>query len=191
MVTDTTSQTFFEAKYSNDEDPWNFAANPYELKRYEAIVGALGSHHYHHAFEPGCSIGVLTQRLASLCDRVEATDISPTAVTRAKARCLTLANVEIRCKSLDASTLGEGIDLLVLSEIGYYFDRNQWRILAEQLVGTVVTTGTVLAAHWLGQSDDHLQHGNSVHEVLRSIDSISLEYSEHNKGFRLDRWRKL
>jgi SAM-dependent methyltransferase len=191
MNLDPASQDFFEEMYRHSSDPWNFASSPYELSRYNAIMHALNTKHYRHAFEPGCSVGVLTERLAPLCDRVDAMDISPTAVTIATERCTRFRHVEIDCKSLDDSFSVENIDLLVLSEIGYYFNRDRWRSLVEHLLKSVAPSGTILAVHWLGQSKDHRQHGDSVHEVLRSVNSMSLEYSERNMSFRLDRWRKL
>jgi hypothetical protein len=91
---------------------------------------------------------------------------------------------------LDQALLPSDIDLLVLSEIGYYFERKQWRALAEELVIGVAHGGTILAAHWLGYSADHLQCGDVVHDVLYSIGSMTHEYSERNADFRIDRWRK-
>jgi SAM-dependent methyltransferase len=191
MNLDTTSQDFFEEMYRHNSDPWSFASSPYELSRYDAVIHALNTNRYRHAFEPGCSVGVLTERLATFCNQIDAVDISPTAVATAKERCSQFPNVKIDCKSLDEPFFFEDIDLLVLSEIGYYFDRDRWRALAESLLRKVIKSGTILAAHWLGHSKDHLQHGDSVHDVLRSLGSISLEYSDRNPGFRLDRWRKL
>jgi SAM-dependent methyltransferase len=191
MNFDTTSQDFFEEMYRHNGDPWSFASSPYELSRYDAIMHVLHTNRYRHAFEPGCSVGVLTERLAPFCDQFDAVDISPTAVAIAKERCSQFPNVKIECKSLDELFSPDDIDLLILSEIGYYFDHERWRRLAESLVRNVIKSGTILAAHWLGHSKDHLQHGDSVHDVLRSIRSMSLEYSDRNAGFRLDRWRKL
>jgi SAM-dependent methyltransferase len=191
MNRDTTSQSFFEEMYRDNGDPWSFASSPYELGRYDAIVHTLNANRCRHAFEPGCSVGVLTERLAPFCDQFDAIDISPTAVAIAKERCSQFPNVKIACKSLDEYSSPRDIDLLVLSEIGYYFDHDRWNRLAESLVRNVIKSGTILAAHWLGHSKDHLQHGDSVHDALRSIGTISLEYSDRNTGFRLDRWRKL
>jgi SAM-dependent methyltransferase len=191
MGPDTTGQDFFEQMYRHNSDPWHFASNPYELSRYDAIMHALSAGRYRHAFEPGCSVGVLTERLAAVCERVDAMDISPTAVAFARQRCLRFPHVEIDCRPLDESFFVQDIDLLIISEVGYYFDRDRWRTLAERLVGSVLESGAILAAHWLGHSKDHRQHGDAVHDVLRSIESMSLEYSERNVDFRLDRWRKL
>jgi methylase of polypeptide subunit release factors len=53
----------------------------------------LGKRTFQHGFEPGCSIGVLTERLAARCRHLFAMDISPTAVTMARQRCEQYPNV--------------------------------------------------------------------------------------------------
>jgi SAM-dependent methyltransferase len=187
---EATSQTFFENMYRNDCDPWRFASSAYELERYTAIMAALDNRRYRSAFEPGCSIGVLTERLASQCELLLATDISPTAVELARERCSHLANVQVVCLPLTEHLSIKDMDLLMLSEVGYYFDRDLWRTVVQNLVKGVVASGTILASHWLGQSDDHLQTGDNIHSALQSLDGLDLEHSERHPGFRLDRWRK-
>ncbi len=73
---DQSSAEFFEAKYraAADGDPWKFATRDYELRRYDAVMRALGGRRYARGFEPGCSVGVLTERLATVCDEVDACD---------------------------------------------------------------------------------------------------------------------
>lgn len=190
MPPDTTSQSFFEEMYRRDSDPWSFSSSAYELNRYDAIVNALSEPRYRHAFEPGCSIGVLTERLAARCDQVDASDLSPTAVAAARSRCCRFPNVKIECRSLNEADSLDSVDLLILSEIGYYFDRERWCALAARLVDGVSKGGTILAAHWLGTSPDHLLNGDDVHGVLLTIRSMVHEYSERNDGFRIDRWSK-
>ena len=79
MTEDSTTEAFFEAKYLEAPDPWNFATSPYETSRYAAILSFLKPRRFARAFEPGCSVGVLTASLARICGQVEAMDISPTA----------------------------------------------------------------------------------------------------------------
>jgi SAM-dependent methyltransferase len=183
------SQKFFEQKYREDSDPWYFASSPYELGRYDAVLAALSNRRYRRAFEPGCSIGVLTQRLALLCDRVDAIDISPTAVSLARQRCAKLSNVSIQCASL-ASSAPENFDLLVFCEIGYYFSHEELLTVLANCVSHLAPGGICLASHWLGVSPDHILSGDDVHEVAASIPDLYLEQSERNSHFRLDRWRK-
>ena len=84
-------------------------------------------------FEPGCSIGVLTERLARICDQVEAMDISPTAVARTRDRCGLLQNVTVSHGALPVDLPTGYFDLIVLSEIGYYLSRRSWHSLVPVL----------------------------------------------------------
>jgi SAM-dependent methyltransferase len=191
MKINTTSQEFFERKYLSDVYPWQFASSEYERNRYSAIIRALNQRQYGRAFEPGCSIGRLTARLADICSCVDAMDISATAVTRARDYCSNLNNVEIRCGSLPKDIPYQEYDLIVFSEIGYYFNESELRLLADKLVAHVGETGVLIACHWLGNSEDHLLSGDKVHDVLAATEGILLEHSRRYDGFRLDRWVKL
>jgi SAM-dependent methyltransferase len=130
----TSSPTFFEEKYRENPDPWYFSVSEYELARYQAIIATIAHKHYLRAFEPGCSIGVLTELLATVCDFVEAIDFSPTAIAAARKRCSQLKNVDIFCTSLRKRMPVTGFDLVALSEIGYYFGRDEWMEISSALI---------------------------------------------------------
>ena len=76
----------FERMYREDEDPWGFGTSAYEAAKYDRTIAALGDRRFHRALELGCSIGVLTARLAERCDELIALDTSATAVERARER---------------------------------------------------------------------------------------------------------
>ena len=191
MKASTTSAEFFEQKYREQADPWNFAHSDYERSRYDAIIGALGRRRYERAFEPGCSVGELTWRLATKCRQVDAMDISATAIDRAKLRCSGLPNVDLRVGGLPHQIPDGTFDLIVFSEIGYYFDEARLQELVTTLVQKIQPSGTLLAAHWLGTSKDHVLSGDRVHEILGSLEGLWLAYSERHEGFRLDRWERM
>ena len=134
MNRDTTSEYFFESKYADSADPWGFAGSTYERARYERTLEALAGRRHQRAFEPGCSIGVLTERLAAQCDEVVAVDISQTAVRRARERCQGCANVAIQPGNLPEALPSGAFDLIVFSEIGYYFEARRLRDLAAALI---------------------------------------------------------
>ena len=184
----TTSQEFFEEKYRRHGDPWEFASAPYEQERYHAICRSLCHRYYNVAFEPGCSIGVLTASLAPLCGQLYASDISPTAVRQASERLSAMPNVILSCGALPEAIPPTNFDLVVLSEIGYYFEPDALHELGRSLIGRIHPQGTLLAAHWLGQSEDHRLGGDAVHEILGSLDGLVLDHSERHTGYRLDRW---
>jgi protein-L-isoaspartate O-methyltransferase len=188
MKTDTTTQEFFERKYLQASDPWDFTASTYEQQRYNAILHALAHRRYDDAFEAGCSIGVLTARLASLCGRLHAMDISPTAAGYARQRCKHLPNVEITCGALPHLLPPGRFDLVVLSEVGYYFTQDKLRVLGTALTERLRDHGVLLAAHWLGQSEDHILSGDCVHQTLGELNGLVLEHEERHAGFRLARW---
>jgi SAM-dependent methyltransferase len=188
MTTNTTNQEFFEAKYRENIDPWAFASNDYEQTRYSATCHALDHRRYRRGFEPGCSIGILTARLSPICEHVDAIDISPTAVRQARQHCAHLPNVSIKCGSLPSDIPTGTFDLVVLSEIGYYFERQELFEIGSLIAGCLERSGVLLAVHWLGHSEDHLLDGDSVHEILGHLDGLTLEYSERHAGFRIDRW---
>jgi SAM-dependent methyltransferase len=184
----TTSQEFFEDKYRSQGDPWGFAFDPYEQERYDCIYRSLSHRRYGVAFEPGCSIGVLTARLAPLCGRLQAIDISPSAVRQARERLQAMPNVHLGCGAIPQAIPQVNLDLVVFSEIGYYFDPGALHQLGLSLVSRLNPQGILLAAHWLGQSQDHRLDGDTVHQILGSIDGMVLDHSERHTGYRLDRW---
>jgi cyclopropane fatty-acyl-phospholipid synthase-like methyltransferase len=185
------SAAFFEAKYQQKTDPWDFSSSDYELRRYDAIIRAIAHRRYGRAFEPGCSIGVLTERLAEHCDEVYAMDFSSSASARAQVRCAHLPHVEVHCASLPEGTPAKDFDLLVLSEIGYYFAPQDWQRICTALIDSIQPGATILAAHWLGHSQDHRMSGEEVHEILLSHAMLRVEHAERGPNMRLERLVRL
>jgi 2-polyprenyl-3-methyl-5-hydroxy-6-metoxy-1,4-benzoquinol methylase len=191
VTTATTSEEFFERKYREDGDPWNFATSQYEQQRYDIILRSINHRRYRRALEPGCSVGVFSSGLASFCDEVEAFDIAPSAVAVARERCRELTNVRLSSAALSEYRIGGKFDLIVLSEIGYYFNVSELRRISIRLVSHLLPGGVIVAAHWIGTSLDHVLTGDGAHDVLRSTfeqEGLELELAESYPGFRVDRW---
>lgn len=188
------SPAAFERKYLQSVDPWSFASSPYEQGRYQAILDALAPepHRYRSAFEPGCSVGVLTAQLSARCRALLATDVSPTAVDRARERCMPRAGLRIEVGSVeDDPADGQPFDLVVLSEVGYYLTRARLEAVVSELAEAMAGGGDLVACHWTGHSDDHVLHGSEVHEALAAglATRADLVRSETHDGFLLDSWR--
>jgi protein-L-isoaspartate O-methyltransferase len=186
------SQAAFEAKYRQSPDPWNFTASRYERERYSLTLHSLMRPHYRRAFEPACSIGVLTAALAERCGEVHAMDIAPSAVTLARERCANLPNVAISCADLATQCPTGPFDLIVFSELGYYFSDPQLRQIAQTLSAELDLSGELIAVHWLGESEDHCLHGDRVHAILKDALAPSCTWikGDRRPGFRLDTWRR-
>jgi len=190
----TTSAAFFEAKYQQAADPWNFATSRYELNRYACILASLRPRRFRRAFEAGCSIGVLTEQLAAICGHVDALDLSVTAAGRALERCRHLGNVDIQVGSVRTHVPPGLYDLIVVSEIGYYFHHDELLMLGAELSERLAPGGILLGAHWLGHSDDHLLSGDEVHESLSSLANLQVTFSKRHSdcglGYRIEHWMK-
>jgi SAM-dependent methyltransferase len=187
---DATTWQAFERKYHDKSDPWDFATSAYELRRYKTILSALSGTQYRCIYEPGCSVGVLTQHLSSMAARVVATDFAPSAVEHAKRKCAGLQNVAIEVADVRQYRPAPPPDLIIFSEIGYYFPASELRAIGLILAEQLAPQGELLAAHWLGQSKDHVLHGNDVHEELRAVLPLHWENGSCHEGFRIDCWRK-
>jgi len=187
---DTTSQAFFDGLYASSPDPWGFTTDSYEQGRYRHIISLLGDQTFERGFEPGCSIGELTHRLAQRCRHLLAIDISPIAVERAKTRCAGLSHVVIAHGGLPGHLPAPGVDLLVLSEIGYYFDPARLAAVLDRLAERTVTGGLLIAAHWTGVSADHLQSGLEVHQVIGTHRAFEGQHHEARPGYVIGTWRR-
>jgi SAM-dependent methyltransferase len=183
----------FERRYQLNPDPWNFAHSPYEQERYAIMLRTLGRARYEAAYEPGCSIGEFTALLAARCHRVVASDVSPSAVAAARKRCAAHGHVDITVGALpDQMPVGR-FDLIVFSELGYYFPEGQLQQIGASLYERLLPGGELMAVHWLGNSPDHVLHGNDVARILRDCLSpypVSERVERIEESFRVDLWRR-
>lgn len=190
MTHDPRSAAAFENRYRQSGDPWQFAESPYEQGRYRVTLESLSRPCYETAFEPGCSIGELTHGLARRCARLLASDFSASAVAKAQSRCRGLHHVTIRCEDLRTASLNEPLDLVVFSEIGYYWTANELSRIARGIADHLQPGGEWLAVHWLGHSADHVLTGDEVHGVLQECLDLTWIKGDRHPGFRIDSWTR-
>ena len=119
----TLKPEYFDALYTADPDPWNFAASPYEQAKYTLTLNAMPKPRYRSALEVGCSIGVLTRSLASRCDAVVAIDAAPAPLVEARRRCADLPGVRFEQMFVPEQWPDGVFDLILLSEVVYYLSR--------------------------------------------------------------------
>ena len=193
----------FESTYAEHEDPWNFDGSPYERHRYDLTVAALTRPRYRRCFEPGCSIGALTERLAEFADEIVACDPSPSAAARAAERLDRRTGVTVEVGSIPQWWPGGTFDVLVFSELGYYWDLGELDSLTARLHTLLRPGAHLVAVHWLGESPDHLLSAEQVHDTLRNRFGPSAfrhvsddpaawnaahDESHADAGFLLERW---
>ncbi|CAN5622472.1 MAG: SAM-dependent methyltransferase [Iamia sp.] len=186
---DPCSPAAFEAKYRADPDPWAFASAPAEQQRYEAIVGLLRRERYETGYEPACSIGALTVRLAARCNELVAVDVAPTAVARTTERCRSMPRVRVEVGSV-TDRRPERFDLVVLSEVGYYFSRPALVGVVDGVVASIPPGGELVACHWTGTSEDHVLAGATVHETIGGHPDLELLAHDDGPTYLLASWRR-
>jgi Nodulation protein S (NodS) len=182
----TLEAPYFDRLYGTEPDPWEFRSRPYEIRKRALTLACLPSLRYSTAFEPGCSIGVLTSDLASRCDRVLSMDLS--ALALASAGETVPPNVELRQGAVPGDWPAESFELVVLSEVGYYLDADDCRCLGER---AAAGTTDLVIVHWRHPVDDYPLSGDEVHRILAETSSQAgmthlVEHTEHD--FRLDVW---
>jgi trans-aconitate methyltransferase len=187
---DPSAAEYFEQKYKKTADPWDFEHSTYEQSRYDTILAALAGRRYRRAFEPGCSVGALTAKLLTVCDEIEAIDFAPSAIATARER-NPQPQINFRVMGLPERLPLQGFDLIVLSEVGYYFSVSKWTEIVASIVSTTEPGSTLIAAHWLGVSPDHRLSGDVVHAVLRAHPNLHLQHEERHSAFRLDRLERI
>ncbi|RZT31370.1 class I SAM-dependent DNA methyltransferase [Cupriavidus agavae] len=140
--------TNFDAIFEQ-ADPWGFETLWYEARKRDVLMAALPEKRYGRALEAGCATGLLTAELATRCDTLLAVDLAERAVRRTQARMAALPHVDVRRATLPADWPAGTFDLIVLSEIGYYFERDDWRDTARHAGAALNPNGTIVACHWL------------------------------------------
>ena len=149
--TETIPPEYFEEKYRGDIDPWQFRSSDYEREKYASTIGALNKPRYACALEIGCSIGVFTGLLAQHCDAVTAIDASETAI--AAARKMDIVNATFQVGMLPRDFPAGQFDLIVLSEVMYYFVEVDLKKVAIQCLNALAPGGEIILCHWLGETN--------------------------------------
>jgi protein-L-isoaspartate O-methyltransferase len=158
----------FEALYEADPDPWGFETEAYEREKYARTIEALGGQAYARAFEAGCSIGVLTAALATRCDDVLAVDIAQRAVDAARARLREAPHVRVERADLPEDWPPGPFDLVVCSEVLYYFAAETLREALPAIRASVAPGGRLVAVHFRPRSSVDPMTGDDVHALLRA-----------------------
>ncbi|MDI6627718.1 MAG: SAM-dependent methyltransferase [Rhodococcus sp. (in: high G+C Gram-positive bacteria)] len=173
------SADYFRNVYAVKDDPFMLDSKWYERRKYALTVASLPKPHYRRALEPGCSIGVLTEQLATRCDHVVSTDVVDSALDSARTRVGETAAVEFALWSLSDQwsalpTPEETFDLIVVSEVGYYLDAADLASAMTRAVDHLEAGGTLVAAHWRHDVDDYPISGDRVHEIIAATSGLAL-----------------
>jgi cyclopropane fatty-acyl-phospholipid synthase-like methyltransferase len=183
----TLKPEYFDALYTANPDPWNFAASPYERAKYTLTLNALPKPHYRSALEVGCSIGVLTRSLASRCDTIIAVDAAPIPLVQARRRCADLGEVLFEQMFVPEQWPDGLFELIVLSEVVYYLSPEDVSRLADRVLDSLPEGGSVILVHWTGLTDYPLSGDEAVALFVERMGSAcAVRRADRYAEFRLD-----
>jgi len=164
--TGSVGREYFDDMYARHDDPWGFDSRWYEERKRAVLLAALPRRRYRSALEAGCSTGALTAHLAERSDRVLAVDLAPAALERARTRLAGREHVELRLATLpDAWPEGE-FELVVLSEVAYYWAGTDLDRGLTAALASLSSDGHLVACHWRHPVAEYPRDGDAVHDTL-------------------------
>ena len=159
---------YFAAKYQASTDPWQLSDSWYERRKYACTTALLPREHYNNAFEPGCSIGILSEVLSRRCGRLLCWDIDDRAVETTRRRLAPKPGVTVEEGAVPGNWPKSTFDLIVVSELAYYLCANDRRALWTAAAAGLQRGGTLVAVHWRPACAEHCCNGDTVHDELRA-----------------------
>ncbi|WBH15834.1 SAM-dependent methyltransferase [Sphingomonas radiodurans] len=183
---------YFDGIFAGNDDPWSLASSDYEAAKFAHTVRMLDDRRYVSALEIGCAHGVLTQKLAPLCTRLLAIDIAQGAIDAARKRCAKLLQVRFDRLAFprEAPAVG-GLDLVVLSEVAYYWSDHDLSAAGDWLSQNIAPGGRILLVHYIGETD-YPQTGDEATTKLREIlgSAVAVVHADRAERYRLDMWTR-
>lgn len=187
------ASTDFDALFSASDDPWGFRTRWYEARKRALTLACLPACHYRRAYEPGCANGELAAALAPRCESLIASDGTAAAVALARTRLAAFAHVEVRQAWVPDEWPEGALDLVVISELGYYLGAAGLVALAGRVQSSLSfqalqTSGTVLACHWKHPIAGCTLDGLAVHALLDQHLGMARLLRHEEADFVLDVW---
>ena len=177
---------YFEGLYAESGDPWNFEASEYERNKYARTLAVLGERTFRKALEAGASIGVFTEMLADRCEELLAVDVAERAVAAARRRLAGRGNVRVERRTLPEQMPDGPFDLIVASEVLYYFPREEMLTVLRGFERELARGGTLLAVHWRRKTETYPLQGDEVHELLVEHTRLTNKETVIEPNYRLD-----
>ena len=177
---------YFEGLYAESGDPWDFETSDYEQNKYATTLAVLGERTFRRALEAGASIGVFTEMLADRCDELLAVDVSERAVAAARRRLSGRGHVRVERRTLPEEMPGGPFDLIVASEVLYYFPREEMLAVLQAFERELARGGDLLAVHWRREIRTYPLQGDEVHELLAQNTRLRTRETIIEPDYRLD-----
>ncbi|UAK25704.1 class I SAM-dependent DNA methyltransferase [Sphingomonas nostoxanthinifaciens] len=183
---------YFDGIFAADDDPWDLASSDYEAAKFQHTHDVLADRRYVRAFEIGCAHGVLTGQLVGLCDTLLAVDISSKALAKARQRVGDRPGLTLKRMAFPNDVPNDApYDLVILSEVAYYWSVADLDRACEWLRASVEAGGRIILVHYTGETD-YPHSGDAAVEALWAglAEDFSVVMAERRDRYRLDLWEK-
>ncbi|WP_044530855.1 SAM-dependent methyltransferase [Herbaspirillum sp. B65] len=196
MTTGPTSASgHFDELYAASTDPWDTGTSWYEQRKRAIVQAMLPRQHCGVIFEPGCGSGELTLQLAARCQTLIASDFCEEAVRITRQKTAHLPHVQVRLQVLPEQWPVPAQDvppfeLIVFSELCYYFDAPQMAQMVALAVGGLAPEGHLLACHWKKDFDDRLLATRHLHQLIDAHAHLKRQACYEDEEILIDLWRK-
>lgn len=182
---------YFESMFRETSDPWDLETSAYEQAKFEDSMASLSGRNYANGFEVGCAKGVLTLKLAERCAALLAIDVSETALDAARRRTGHFDRVVFGHMAFPQTAPQDEFDLVVLSEVAYYWDDGDLARAADWLSSHLLPGGDLLLVHYTGETD-YPQSGDDAVSKLSTLlgERIIILTVQRRPRYRLDLWRR-
>ncbi|APU67579.1 bifunctional PIG-L family deacetylase/class I SAM-dependent methyltransferase [Christiangramia flava] len=159
-------EEYFDKIYDQTDDPWNFETSTYEKDKYEQTIKSLPNNYYNNALEIGCSNGVLTKLISTKCKKLLAFDHNQKVLNAAKSRCKELKNINFTIGDLKSYFPDGQYDLIIFSEVGYYFNKETLLKILSKIDRSLVIKGHFVMVHWTPYVASYSLTGREVHMIF-------------------------
>ncbi len=171
-----------------DADPFGYRTRWYEQRKRNLMMAALPRERFARGWELGCSNGELTAALGERCDALLGTDISAQAIALARLRVGPVSRVVLEQATHPAVWPSGQFDLIVFSEVGYYFEPGAFEQTVAALRGSLAVDGCLLACHWRHPFEGAQRSAEEVHLALQHSLALPSACRYDDSDFILQVW---
>ncbi|MCY1287163.1 Nodulation protein S (NodS) [compost metagenome] len=181
---------YFSRLYGRQDDPWGLGTRWYEARKRALLMATLPRERFARAFEPGCGGGHLTVELAPRCDALVAMELADSAAGQARQRVAEFAHVQVLTGELPQHWPEGSFDLIVFSELGYYFPKSDWHEVAALAAGALTDDGVIVACHFRHLFAEQQITAQAVHDAIGAQHGLYRHIHHQEPDFTMDLWSR-
>jgi SAM-dependent methyltransferase len=185
----TISDEHFLGMYLAKDDPWDLATKWHDQRKYAVTMASLPRGRYRSAYEPGCSVGLLTAMLAPRCDDLLAVDCVDAAVEQTRAAVRDFPQVRVGLAMVPQELPEETFDLIVIGDLLYYLSGSDLEAFLDGMATRLEVGGDLVSVHFRDNQGGNYD-GFNVHAALAGLDGLTRIVHHEDEWFLLDVYRR-